>query len=89
MTDEPRSGAYDRYMSKGKTRFRDRSPAARGAIAGITAVSLVIVAVAERDLHRRAASQVRGGKKLPWQIACTNAFPALIYLRWGRRPATA
>lgn len=71
-------------MSNRKPRFRERSPAAQAAIAGGTAVSLVIVAYAERDLHRRPASQVRG-KKLPWRIACTNALPAVIYLRWGRR----
>jgi hypothetical protein len=81
---QPRAPAYDRDMTEQKRRFRERSPAAQLAIVVLTAVSIVIVAIAERDLQRRPASQVRG-KKLPWRIACTNALPAVIYLRWGRR----
>jgi hypothetical protein len=59
------------------------SPAQRRvAIAAIT-VSVAIVAVAETDLHRRPTARVRGNKRL-WQLACTNALPAVVYLRWGR-----
>ena len=60
------------------------SPAQRQAAIAAIALSLTIVAVAEADLHRRPAAQVRGSKRL-WRLACTNALPALVYLRWGRR----
>ena len=60
------------------------SPAQRRAAIVAIAVALPIVAIAETDLYRRPAAQVRGNKRL-WQLACLNAVPALIYLRWGRR----
>ena len=64
---------------------RPRSPAQRSLAGVLIAVSLGLVAVAERDLHRRAATQVRGDKRL-WRIVCLNAIGAVGYLLWGRRP---
>ena len=57
-----------------------------GRIAAFTtlAVSLVIVAAAERDLQGRSAVQVRGDKRI-WRLVCLNAMGALAYFRWGRR----
>ena len=57
-----------------------------GRIAAFTtlAVSLVIVAAAERDLQGRSAAQVRGDKRI-WRLVCLNAMGALAYFRWGRR----
>ncbi|MDX6677095.1 MAG: hypothetical protein QOE31_1147 [Solirubrobacteraceae bacterium] len=66
-----------------EAKLPDKPGQRRAAIAAI-AVSLAIVAVAEADLHRRPAAQMRGDKRL-WRLACTNALPALVYLRWGRR----
>jgi len=60
------------------------SPAQRQAAIAAIAVAVTIVVVAEVDLYRRPAARVRGNKRL-WQLACTNAVPALAYLRWGRR----
>ena len=51
----------------------------------LIAVSLALVAVAERDLHRRPDTQVRGDKRL-WRVVCLNAIGAVGYLLWGRRP---
>jgi hypothetical protein len=48
------------------------------------AVSLVIIAAAQRDLHARAADRVRGDKRI-WRLVCLNAMGALAYFRWGRR----
>ena len=48
------------------------------------AVSLVIVAAAQRDLHGRAADRVRGDTRI-WRLVCLNAVGALAYFRWGRR----
>ena len=51
----------------------------------LVAASLALVAVAERDLHRRPDTQVRGDKRL-WRVVCLNAIGAVSYLLWGRRP---
>ena len=63
---------------------RPRSPAQRLLAVVLIAVSLGLVAVAERDLHRRPDTQVRGDKRL-WRIVCLNAIGAVAYLLCGRR----
>ena len=70
-------------MGKRK-RFEDRSPVEKGLIVLTLAVSLAIVAFAERDLQRRPAGEVRGSK-LAWRVASLNAVGALAYLGVGRR----
>jgi hypothetical protein len=64
---------------------KPRSPAQRSLAAVLIGVSLALVAVAERDLHRRPDTQVRGDKRL-WRVVCLNAIGAVGYLLWGRRP---
>jgi hypothetical protein len=71
-------------MARSKTTFNDMSPAGRARVCVLAAISLVIVAAAERDIHRRAPSEVRGNKLL-WRLVCLNALGALGYFRWGRR----
>ncbi|HEX3801904.1 MAG TPA: hypothetical protein VHV75_03600 [Solirubrobacteraceae bacterium] len=56
-----------------------RSPKATSLIA----VSLGIVAVAERDIHNRPSGEIRGSKLL-WRLVSLNALGALSYLKWGR-----
>jgi hypothetical protein len=68
-----------------KRRFGERSPGERASIVVVLVASLAIVALAQRDLHQRSTSAIRGNKLL-WQVVCTNALGALAYLRWGRRP---
>jgi hypothetical protein len=63
---------------------KSRSPRQRSVVAVLIVISLVVVAVAERDLHRRPDGQVRGDKRL-WRVVCLNAIGALGYLLWGRR----
>jgi len=63
---------------------KPRSPAQRSLAAVLIGVSLGLVAVAERDLHRRPDRQVRGDKRL-WRVVCLNAIGAVGYLLWGRR----
>jgi hypothetical protein len=63
---------------------KPQSPAQRLVAGVLIAVSLVLVAVAQRDLHRRPAAQVRGDKRL-WRLACLNAVGAVAYLLWGRQ----
>jgi hypothetical protein len=64
-------------------------PATSGArlLASVAiAVSLVIVAAAQRDLHRRPDALVRGDRRV-WRLVCLNALGALAYFRWGRHPS--
>jgi hypothetical protein len=63
---------------------RPRSPERRSLAAVVIAISVALVAVAERDLHRRPDKQIRGDKRL-WRIVCLNAIGAAGYLLWGRR----
>jgi hypothetical protein len=64
---------------------KPRSPEQRSLAVVLVAVSLALVAIAERDLHRRPGTQVRGDKRL-WRVVCLNAIGAVGYLVWGRRP---
>ncbi len=67
-------------MTPPKAKGADRRP----LIASILiAVSVGIVVVAQRDLHGRPATQVRGSKRI-WRLACLNALGAIAYLAWGR-----
>lgn len=65
-------------------KFKSLSPARRNAMLSMLAVSLGLVAAAERDVHRRSSADVRG-PKIVWQILCLNALGAIGYFRWGRR----
>ena len=73
-------------MARKKKAFKDLSPPQQRLAIAAIAVSVAVVAVAQRDLQRRPASEVRGEKWL-WRIVCLNALGALAYLRFGRRPA--
>lgn len=67
-----------------KKRFAERSPVEKAMVGVLLLVSLGIVGLAERDLRRRPAQQVRGSK-LVWRLASLNAVGALAYLGLGRR----
>jgi hypothetical protein len=66
-----------------KTPFRQRPPREQAEIVGFIAVSLAVVALAQNDLRRRPASQIRGSKTV-WRFLSLNALGALIYLCLGR-----
>jgi hypothetical protein len=75
----------DAYLDTRPVIKRPRSPARRSLAAVLVAISIALVAVAERDLHRRPDKQIRGDKRL-WRIVCLNAIGAAGYLLCGRRP---
>ncbi len=66
-----------------RRRFSQRSLAQQLLALLALAVSVAIVTVAEGDIQRRPAEQVRGSKLL-WHLLSLNALNALGYLRWGR-----
>lgn len=71
-------------FGKRKKRFGDYRPAERALLVGVVSASVVVVIVAERDIHRRPSDRVRGSKVL-WRLVSTNALGAAAYLGWGRR----
>ena len=81
-------GRYDETMTRSKKKFSEYSPVRQFWIAAVFTLSLGLVAAGERDIQRRPAEQIRGGKVL-WRILCLNALGALSYFRWGRRPSSA
>jgi len=66
-----------------KTPFNERPPREQAKVAGVIAISIVVVALAQNDLRRRPAGQIRGNKTL-WRVVSLNALGALIYLSMGR-----
>lgn len=64
------------------TPFRQRPADEKALIGGILAVSLAIVAAAERDLGLRSDAELRGSRAL-WRLACLNVVGALAYFAGG------
>ena len=64
--------------------LKDLPPTQRAIAIAAIAVSLVLVAAAQRDIQHRTADEVRGGK-LHWRLLCLNALGALGYFAFGRK----
>jgi hypothetical protein len=69
---------------RSKKSFKEMSPAGRIWASLTIAVSVALVFAAQRDIGRRTATELRGGKPM-WRLLCLNALGALSYFRWGRR----
>jgi hypothetical protein len=69
---------------RAKKSFKEMSPAGRIWASVAIAVSVVLVLAAQRDIGRRTAAELRGGRPM-WRLLCLNALGALGYFRWGRR----
>jgi hypothetical protein len=80
---EQRRRGYDRGMLR-KRRYSEMSSAGKAAVLVITAISLVIIGTAERDIQSRDEDEVRGSRAL-WRLVSLNALGAIAYLRFGRR----
>jgi hypothetical protein len=65
--------------------FKSLPPARRIPALVVLGLSLIVVAVAQRDIQGRPADQMRGPKLL-WRLLCLNALGAIGYFSWGRRP---
>jgi hypothetical protein len=65
--------------------YRGLGPTSRRAVWALLAVEVVVIAVVERDIHRRPAEQIRGPKLL-WRVVATqNLVGPAAYLGLGRR----
>jgi hypothetical protein len=69
---------------RSKKSFKEMSPAGRMWASMLILASVALVVAAERDIGRRTAAELRGGKPI-WRLLCLNALGALSYFRWGRR----
>jgi hypothetical protein len=67
-----------------KKRFGEYSVAGKAVLLVITAISLGIVATAQRDIHGREQDEIRGSRAM-WRLVSLNALGAVAYLRFGRR----
>jgi hypothetical protein len=76
---------YDWLVLRSLERFQERfSPAQRLAILALASAESALKIAALRDIHRRPADRVRGGKPL-WRMALLiNTIGPLSYFRWGR-----
>jgi len=61
------------------------SPGARKALWALLALEMVLIAVTERDIHRRQADGVRGPKLLWHVVATQNLVGPALYFALGRR----
>jgi hypothetical protein len=66
-----------------KRPFGERPRREQVQLVGWLTLSLGLVAVAQNDLRRRPASQIRGRKTI-WRLVSLNALGALVYLCFGR-----
>ena len=61
------------------------SPAGRVGLWVLVALELVLFVVAQRDIHRRPAEEIRGPKLLWRAIATQNFVGPALYFAIGRR----
>jgi nitrate reductase NapE component len=71
-------------MSKAIADFKNLSPVNRLLVAILGALGFALISVAERDIQRRPADEMRG-PKLIWRLVSLNMLGAVGYLLWGRQ----
>jgi hypothetical protein len=67
-----------------KKRYSEMTTAGKAAVLVITAISLLIIGTAQRDIAGRDEDEVRGSRTV-WRLVSLNALGAIAYLRFGRR----
>lgn len=65
--------------------YKGLSPAARAAVWVLLAFEVVLIAMTQRDIHRRPADRIRGPKLLWRVIATQNVIGPAVYFGVGRR----
>lgn len=77
-----RRRSYDRDVRK--RHYSEMGATGKALVLLVTAISLLIVGTAERDIARRDEDEVRGSRAA-WRLLSLNALGAIAYLRFGRR----
>jgi hypothetical protein len=74
-----------RGASKLVSFYRGLSPPAQRVLWVLIAVEAILIAAAERDIHRRPAQNIRGPKLLWHLIATQNLIGPAAYFALGRK----
>jgi hypothetical protein len=81
------SGRAQKAISELVKRYSDLSPAARRAGWVLLAFEAVLIAAAERDIHRRPLDRIRGPKLLWRALATQNVVGPAAYFGLARTGA--
>ena len=73
-------------MQPSKKRWKDLTPNQRALAVGGAVLQITLLALAQRDLSRRPAEQVRGPKWLWRIVTLVNFVGPLAYFCRGRTP---
>jgi hypothetical protein len=73
-------------MARTKKRWRDYTPVQRMLIVLVGCIQVVLLVAALRDIHRRPASEIKGGKRLWTALAFVNTIGPIAYFAFGRKP---
>lgn len=77
--------AYGCSMETKKTRWKELPAEKRSAITVAGVVQLVLLVLAQRDISKKPAAQIRGPKGL-WRLATLiNFIGPIAYFAFGRR----
>lgn len=74
-------------MSKAIEDFKKLSPIHQALVSVLLVAGFALITVAERDIQRRPADEMRG-PKLIWRLVSLNMLGAVGYLLLGRRAAS-
>jgi hypothetical protein len=72
-------------MARNRKRWRDLTPAQRVRIMCVSSVQLVLLVAALRDIRRRPAAEIKGGKRLWTALAFVNGIGPIAYFTFGRK----
>lgn len=72
-------------MQTSKKNWKDLTPTQRGMVIGGAVVQLTLLALAQRDLVKRPAEEVRGPKWLWRIVTLINFVGPIAYFCFGRK----
>ena len=72
-------------MARTKKQWRDLTPAQRARIVITCCIQLALLAAALRDIRRRQATEIKGGKRLWTMLAFVNGIGPVAYFALGRK----
>lgn len=76
-------------MSRTKKRWRDLTLTQRVSTVLVGGIQLALLKAALKDIRRRPATEIKGGKRLWTALAFVNGIGPIAYFAFGRkRPGT-